>query len=159
MRIAFLSQKSMHNRLVLNWIKMRSRSSLYRDDLFTILQLLIPSWYRLQFKYTSRFNLLRSLHVCHRHLAPRNWLKIPRKQNKSHLPHSDLAQIPSKKKKRAPGSLRPGSDSKIKKETKQKTNAPGPLWPGLDTKEKKEEHLAHSNLAQIPRKKKESTWP
>ena len=63
MRIAFLSQKSMHNRLVRNWIKMRSRSSLYRDDLLTILQLLIPSWYRLQFKCTYRFNLLRSLVV------------------------------------------------------------------------------------------------
>ena len=63
MRITFLSQKSMHNRLVRNWIKMRSRSSLYRDDLLTILQLLIPSWYRLQFKCTYRFNLLRSLVV------------------------------------------------------------------------------------------------
>ena len=49
--------------------------------------------------FQSRSNLLRSLHVFHSQLAPRIWLKIPRKQNKSHLSYSNLAQIPSKRKR------------------------------------------------------------
>ena len=40
--------------------------------------------------------------------------KIPRKK-KAHLADSDLAQIPSKKKKRAPGPIQTGSDTKLEK--------------------------------------------
>ena len=88
------------------------------------------------------------------------------------MAHYDLAQLPSKKK-RAPGPLRPRSDTKQKKRvhlaqplaqipnkktgpgSKQtKKRAPGAPRLGSDTKQKKREHLAHSDPAQIPFKKK-----
>ena len=86
--------------------------------------------------------------------TPRIWHEIPSKK-KAHLAYSELAQIPSKKK-RAPGPLRPGSDIKQKKLT-----VPGSLGPCSVTRKnlaqipskKKLKHLAHPDLAQVPSKK------
>ena len=95
-------------------------------------------------------------------VAPRIWHKITSKNKKDHLAHSELAQISSKKKYRTwltptllSNKKKPGTD------TKQKNNkASGAPRPGSDTKQKKKrEHLAHSDLAQITLKKKETTRP
>ena len=85
---------------------------------------------------------------------PNTYLAQDTKEKKSTpgplQPGSDTKQ----KKKRAPGSLRLGSDTKKKKRDQTKNKRTWPTLTWVRYQGKKIKYQAHSNLAQIPRKKK-----
>ena len=101
----------------------------------------------------------RGLHVFHRQLAHRVSGARYQAKKKTHLVHSDLAQLPRKKKDSTWLTLTWLRYQEKKSEYLDQSDLvqigkPGQLYVAQIPSRKKREYLAQSNLAQIPSKKK-----